>query len=131
MRVYRIEGFYGQGPYSGISMGSLAWTERKHELPTHPAPHADGIILPSYVSAEYFYGFESLTQLTNWFNREELTNISYYDGFEIKVYELEDRHIIKGKKHVAFIKRYAKLKERIKLPKRSCYGLTVSKNNAA
>lgn len=114
--VFRIEDSEGRGPYGP----NRPHSERADQLiyshndcEKHPTPWFDGDLgwkiskyehsrrqqnLPKSV---LLYGFESMTQLFNWFSMDDLHTLREI-GFVVKTFEVPSEHILRGDCQVVF-----------------------------
>ncbi len=105
MRVYRVEGPNGYGPYTfpGFLCGI------PEDPSKHPVPRDDGIDEDKIVEFHIF-GFASLESLQAWFSDEDRQYLSE-KGFVVKVYDCPDRRVIQGNRQLVFDRDYAIPKE--------------------
>lgn len=105
MRIFRIERINGDGPYWKIPViccddnhtPMREWQTSSHRDYKHPSPFVDKYPIFNYVRKddelkEYSYGFSTLRQLFNWFNKEEITNLALID-FNISEYEISSDNL--------------------------------------
>jgi hypothetical protein len=105
MIIYRVENDAGQGPYRlghGVMWNKLFNPEQR------PFPSMDpGLehILASKkdLIKDFFFGFNSLEQLRDWFEDEELISLDNI-GFKIKTFDVPDALIIEGSAQLLFKK---------------------------
>ena len=118
VKIYRIEGIDGNGPYSNLTTNSynLQRKLRKHSASTgRPSPHLDGIQRCSeYSMSEYYFGFTRVDKLKEWFkgSRTALRQ----DGYKMAVYEVDVSDVLFGKKQVAFVKKLANPVKTVRIP---------------
>lgn len=118
VKIYRVEGRDGNGPYSGVTTNShnLQKKLRKHNSQTgRPSPHLDGIQRCSeYPMHEYYFGFTHVDKLKEWFkgSRTALRQ----DGYKMAVYEVDVSDVLFGKKQAAFVKKLANPIKTVKIP---------------
>lgn len=118
VKIYRVEGIDGNGPYSGVTTNSNNLQKKlvKHCAGTgRPGPNADGIrrCLRNSMS-EYFFGFTDVDRLKEWFkgSRAALRE----DGYKMAVYEVDVSDVLFGKKQVAFVKKFANPMKTVRIP---------------
>jgi hypothetical protein len=115
MKIYRVQHKeYGYGPYSYLwnnIEGCDEYLKIRAEIiddhsniSTHPAPCDDD--MKSFLYGKYYYGFESLEMLHNWFSGWLQT--LYKFGFKIYELEVDSEYVEFGSKQVAFIKSQAR-----------------------
>ncbi len=100
MLVFRVENEKKQGPYCGSRCGLLPGWARDN----NPMPCNDGIKRID-IDKEVF-GFETLDQLLEWFNKYEL-NILENNGFKISAYKIKRKFVKRGGKQVCFVQHRA------------------------
>ena len=106
MKVFRIEDIFECGPYcrNHIIRHNVHGI-RSQKI--RPAPWNDGI---SYYSKDHYFGFQNLEELKRWFTQKDRKSFRK-NKYRICVYEVKEKHLIIGKKQVAFIKNKSKRKE--------------------
>lgn len=120
MIVYRIE--YkntGEGPYNANGISWNDWGKRSHDNPKRtPCPKQD-FNIDDYStfdkSKKYLCAFQSIKQLKQWFNQSEIKRMERL-GCQVYKIKIDGRSkIIKGKKQLAFNKKYIKQKSPIRI----------------
>lgn len=112
MRVYRIEK-QGWGPYSAPSRCE-SLVEMLYEYYTfnkkqHPKPNEDGI--EGWTEGRHIFGFANRRDLVRWFPYH-IRRTLHKHGFALAVYEVEDEHVKRGGKQVAWAIAHGRLMER-------------------
>lgn len=73
-------------------------------------PHEDNIPkwndLPGEEQLEYCFGFSSISQLDNWFNETERSLLKER-GAILKLYEVDDEHVLVGDNQAVFKYKHA------------------------
>lgn len=118
VKIYRVEGRDGNGPYRGIeNTTNLQNKLVKHNSQTgRPSPQLDGIN-PSGLErpvSEYYFGFTHVDRLKEWFkgSRAALRE----DGYKMAVYEVDVSDVLFGKKQAAFVKKLANPVKTARIP---------------
>ena len=102
MRLYRIEGSGGRGPYGmnfclkkDITLDELY---SHQDWDSHPTPIKDFGEHHDYEenSQELHYAFLSYQDLKDWFNLNLRINLRKY-GYRIKIIDIDGRKVQKGK----------------------------------
>jgi hypothetical protein len=102
MKVYRVERLdTGKGPYSCEDFETCLVIE---ESRCGPSPVEDGI-WDSWEECsrhkDYFYGFDSVGQLLDWFPAKTMTKLMEL-GFVVATYDVPDGRVRTGYSHLAF-----------------------------
>lgn len=123
-RVLRLEHCQTSlGPYQNIPSANAEWKEMfwKHseDFLNHPCLKKDKLVratigLPTLeylidemeVDSAWHFGFNSMTQLRNWFTDDEL-KLLHSNGFNLVVYQSSNDDCLSFKKQVVFNKRNA------------------------
>jgi hypothetical protein len=71
-----------------------------HSQPSVPTPYQEGLGCPEH-GVEYC-GFESITQMRNWFPKSSQDSRMSQVGIEVSVYEIEPHFVRKGSRQVLF-----------------------------
>jgi len=92
--------------YDGSYLESPDWT--KH----HPGPCEDTKLANKLYKLQekvknYLFGFESLTQYSNWFYTTQSRQMLYNSGYRLYMYDCVKEHCLLGNKQVMFKKEYA------------------------
>lgn len=107
--AYRVEhqtikeGKFFAGPYNSEVIDKDKWSIREHVFPKHPCLFSDIFHeqkFPKNWRTDYISGFNSINQLLDWFNQEELTELFNY-GFVISKYKIKKS--LEGSKQILFI----------------------------
>lgn len=100
VKVYRVEGSTGLGPYQDLYEGEV-WDSPHNEYNGHPAWSDEirgfsqfGNDVSRYYHDHYHAGFESMKQLFKWFGGYLRRFIKTSD-LRIKVFEVPEEHVIK------------------------------------
>lgn len=122
MLVYRLETVTGRGPYNCYFSMTGCYTYERH-----PGPDEDGIDSGELTKNDFF-GFRSLTQLNDWFDRELRANvkdqmrlgiakgtIDHKEKLYISVYDVPPSKVIEGNRQLVFERRHASLIRRKEL----------------
>ena len=102
--MYRVQDSAGNGPYWRLSAD---WETSDHgagkRLLTTPAPGND---IPNWsnkwLRAGYRFGFSSMEQLKQWFNKTELKRLGRF-GYEVVKFQVRKRDVLVGNKQIAFL----------------------------
>jgi hypothetical protein len=122
MRVWRVAGKDGKGFYftevkPGTVMSSAVSEMIGRDISSmtdqHPRPDDDGIL---NVRKTDHFAFSSLDQLHAWFDRDMFI-ASCKQGALLEIWEVDERHVKKGRKQVCFHRKKAELVEVVKLEK--------------
>ena|ERR1700744_1517539 len=110
MRVYRLEGPDGKGPYNGGYHGETEFEDELYALKsklfwncdivTHPNPWNDSLLQDHVIQTHDLFGFEKMTHLYRWFGGFVGPFLKY--GYHIAVYEVPKRSVKIGARQVAF-----------------------------
>lgn len=109
MKVYRVEGSEGEGPYV---VDPVSWCttprlfERRHRSSKAPSPDRDGALLPTETKlqgewVDLHFGFRTLKQLRSWFTPAARRNLSER-GYVLSVYEASDEYVHLGNHQLVF-----------------------------
>jgi hypothetical protein len=106
--VYRVEDAEGYGYKRTLDsdIGSVTCIEWRGYEERRPLPKDDGIDIDA-LGDDWFFGFESIDALKNWFYLNERNAGAKFDG-KILVIEAEPNFIVKGGRQLAFHKDHAK-----------------------
>jgi hypothetical protein len=114
MVIYRIENNKGFGPYHVSECYRDVWADNWHEGDsTHLLPEEEtwrdnnGNLIPPtnkwFITYKYWkFGFETQTQLHNWFSPNELMKLEKL-GFKKVEIEIEDTFVLRGTRQVVFL----------------------------
>lgn len=117
MKVYRVEGPNGIGPYQN----GLARPEHYDK----PGPMDDGVFGDKYweiystdpeLLFQYNYGFPSKTKLFKWFDKSSLRSFAANDN-HVYEYEVHEDKVLQGEEQCAFRKQDAYSSRRVPLKK--------------
>jgi len=97
MLVYRVQfGENGEGPYGNPDAGVMSsgdWVcQNEKRVYMDRCPMFQSISFSPYDFASYYYAFDSIKKLKDWFNifeREKLVNL----GFEVFVFKVSKRNV--------------------------------------
>lgn len=115
MLVFRIEDANDDGMYGGgmwdKAVGARADTKR------HPCPQDDSRLWWNYlkrpeVVRDFHFGFSSISQLRAWLYKDEWLERMHELGGVLKVYDVDDEHVVLGNAQVMFLKEQANSFER-------------------
>lgn len=124
MRIYRIEDSRGLGPYHESSPMLRVWrwgAEGPFDIAgKHPSPDHDSGLrnwwlahvtrAPDEETLDAIrFGFASLEQLHAWFYNDDWFTSMDKNGFHLRIYDVSDDNVIKGRAQVIFYKDAAKL----------------------
>ncbi len=107
VQVWRIEDAQKQGPYTSEKSSSYAWQDSagKHSDQYHPSPMTDvpeyNMITSFYLKKDILCGFNSYSQLRQWFSLKEIDNLKKL-GFTISKYTVSTEYVWHGKYQSVF-----------------------------
>lgn len=118
MKIYRIENVIGEGPYNCADGSRQNFSKlnlyRSPCETLHPLPEDDELL--GRIWLRYFYndltrnwkfGFDSIGQLTMWFDYPGVFEALELDGFMIAEYDVEDGHFHVGMTQSIFEKHHS------------------------
>lgn len=105
MLIYRFETDYGRGVYHNDVTDAVQYDRSRH-----PMPFEDDIPrwndLPTEEQLKHRFGFSSIPQLDNWFNETE-RSLLREKGVVLKIYDVDDEHVLVGDSQAVFKYEYA------------------------
>ena len=116
MRVYRVEGPHGNGPYCGdVKIRFDAYPHR----PGHAADGLPGLGFHAALGEDVVHGFESIVALYAWFDTDWECREMAQCGYLVFVYEVQASAVVKvpqaavrkGRKQLIFDRAEADLAE--------------------
>ena len=108
MRVYRVEGPHGNGPYCGdVKIRFDAYPHR----PGHAADGLPGLGFHAALGEDVVHGFESIVALYAWFDTDWECREMALGGYRVCVYEVPQAAVRKGRKQLIFDRAEADLAE--------------------
>lgn len=117
MRVFRVETVEGKGPYGHAWERPAGWCT-DFMGSRHPGPDSDGPLADSWGSLPwderglYYFGFESMGQLSRWFYRDAHKTALAAAGFKVAEYEIPDCRVRRGHMQLVFKRCLAQLIQR-------------------
>lgn len=109
--VYRIEDVGGKGMY-WCGLWDCAVGERG-DTARHPCPEDDSRLWQNYRKrpegciVHFHFGFASIAQLRAWLYQDEWLERMHELGGVLKVYDVDDEHVVLGNAQVMFLKERA------------------------
>lgn len=114
VRVYRVTCAGGLGMYRPRKYSDSLWCRAgAADIPAQnqPLPHSDGV---QFASGRDFFAFKDKQQMSKWIGKEVAEKLAEFGG-QVRVFEVDPKHVFHGKSQVAFTKRKAKLVAKIPL----------------
>lgn len=100
--VYRIEDHKGQGPYRDRNF-SLDIPQACSD--DHPNPlYEEGLRWWQIKSEEWYFGFDSMSQLQKWFYDPCWLQEMHHAGLRISIYEVSEEYFRTSKSQAVFIR---------------------------
>jgi hypothetical protein len=106
--VYRIENEHGHGAYR-IPVEWRSFSQPYSDT-RHPGPSDDPLLRPYWtlmsgrMKDHYFFGFESIEQLKNWFFDREWLEDLHNSGAKLSIYQSNEDDVIYGRTQLIFLR---------------------------
>lgn len=105
MRVYRVEGPDGKGPYNGKCHSYEAevlrsWFFMRANEAHTPSPYADPLLDGCPITSSDLFGFAKMTDLFRWFGG--FVSPFLKTGYSIAIYDVPDHSVKIGAAQVIF-----------------------------
>lgn len=111
MLVFRIEDANGKGMYGGGMWDQVVGPHGEPDR--HPCPNEDSRLWGNYLKRpevvyDFHFGFSSIAQLRAWLYQDEWLERMHELGGVLKVYDVDDEHVVLGNAQVMFLKGQAR-----------------------